>query len=188
MKNTYEIWIFNFNSTILVNFSIFINLIFLYIFKLIIKLIMPLSWFDLGSTLKLWTSPFYGSMNGSGFKTMFILCQREIKKHWVVLRARPCMLHFRAVDHFILEGKRPWVSKYHNDCVRGKICFKEIVSNTRLDLNHSSFTHLVCEFLIIYRFLLIYIQYLFIALVYHIYLCYCLYLDLCVVPFALSQK
>ena len=52
MKNTYEIWIFNFNSTILVNFSIFINLIFLYIFKLIIKLIMPLSWFDLGLTLK----------------------------------------------------------------------------------------------------------------------------------------
>ena len=31
------------------------------------------------------------------------------------------------------------------------------MSNTRLDLNHSSFTYLICEFLIIYRFLLIYI-------------------------------
>ena len=37
-------------------------------------------------------------------------------------------------------------------CVRGEICFKEIVSNTRPDLNHLSFTHLVCELLIIYRF------------------------------------
>ena len=37
-------------------------------------------------------------------------------------------------------------------CVRGEICFKEIVSNTRPDLNHLSFTHLVCELLIICRF------------------------------------
>ena len=40
--------------------------------------------------------------------------------------------------------------------VRGEICFKEIVSNTRLDLYYSSFMHLVCEFLIICKFLLIY--------------------------------
>ena len=40
--------------------------------------------------------------------------------------------------------------------IRGEICFKEIVSNTRLDLNHSSFTHLACEFLIICKYLLIY--------------------------------
>ena len=66
------------------------------------------------------------------------------------------MLHFRAVDHFILGGRRSWVSKHHGDCVRGEICFKEIMSNTRLDLNHLSFTHLVCKFLINCRFLLIY--------------------------------
>ena len=40
-------------------------------------------------------------------------------------------------------------------CVRGEICFKEIVSNTRLDLVYSSFTHMGCEFIIIWRFLLI---------------------------------
>ena len=118
----------------------------------------------------------------------FILCQREWKRHWVVRRAWLCVLRFRAVDHFILEGKRPWVSKHHNDCVRGEICFKEVVSNTRLDLNHPSFTHLVYEFLITCKFLLKYIQCLFITFAYHIYLCYCLYLDLYVVPFALSQK
>ena len=82
----------------------------------------------------------------------FILCQRERKRHWVVRKARPCELCFRAVDHFILGGRRPWVSKHHSDCIRGEICFKEIVSNTRLNLNHSFFTHLVYEFLIICRF------------------------------------
>ena len=118
----------------------------------------------------------------------FILCQRERKRHWVVRKARPCVLRFHVADHFILGGRHLWVSKHHSDCVRGEICFKEIVLNTRLDLNDSSFMHLVCEFLTICRFLLKYIQYLFIALVYHIYLYYCLYLDLCVVPFTLSQK
>jgi len=53
--------------------------------------------------------------------------------------------------------------------VRGEIYFKEIVSNTRIDLYHSSFTHLVCEFLIslqiysyiyIYRYISIYCFYL----------------------------
>ena len=87
---------------------------------------------------------------------IFILCQRERKRHWGLRKARPCVLCFRAVDHFILEGRRSWVSKHHNDCVRGEICFKKIVSNTRLDLNHLSFTRLVCEFLIICKFLLIY--------------------------------
>ena len=69
-----------------------------------------------------------------------------------------------------------------------KIYFKEIMSKTRLDLNCSSFTYLVCEFLVIYRFLFIYIQYLFIAFTYHIYLCYCLFLGLCIISFTLSQK
>ena len=116
------------------------------------------------------------------------LCQREKKRHWVVCRTRPCVLRFRAIDHFILGSRHPWVSKHHNDCVRGEICFKEIVSNTRLDLNHSFFTHLVYEFLIICRFLLICIQYLFIVFVYYINLCYYLYLDLYIVHFALVQK
>ena len=90
----------------------------------------------------------------------FILCQREKKRHWIVHRAWLCVIRFRAVDHFILGGRRPWVSKHRSDYVRGKICFKEIVLNTKLDLNHPSFMHLVYEF------------------VYHIYLCYCLYLNL----------
>ena len=86
----------------------------------------------------------------------FILYQRERKRHWVVRRAWPCVFRFCAVDHFILRDKRLWVSKHHSNCVWGKIYFKYIVSNIRLDLNHSSFTHLVCEFLIICKFLLIY--------------------------------
>ena len=86
----------------------------------------------------------------------FILCQRERKRHWEVHRARSCVLRFYTIDHFILEGRHPWVSKHHNNCVWGKIYFKEIVSNIRFDLNHSSFTHLVCEFLMICKFLLIY--------------------------------
>ena len=49
------------------------------------------------------------------------------------------MLRFRDVDHFILGSSRPQFSKHHSDCVRGEICFKEIESNTRLDLNCSSF-------------------------------------------------
>ena len=46
---------------------------------------------------------------------------------------------FSCWKSFILGGRRPWVSKHHSDCVRGEICFKEIVSNTRFDLNCSSF-------------------------------------------------
>ena len=72
------------------------------------------------------------------------------------------MLRFHVVDHFILGGRWPLVSKHHSDCVKGEICLKEIVSNTRLDLNHLFFTHLVCEFLIICRFLLIYIYLIFV--------------------------
>ena len=45
---------------------------------------------------------------------------------------------------------------YHKNLMNHYIRFKEIVSNTKLDLNHPSFMHLVCEFLIICRFLLIY--------------------------------
>ena len=47
-----KIWVFSFNWTILVNFYIFTNLIFLYIFKIIVKLIMTSSWFDFGLTSK----------------------------------------------------------------------------------------------------------------------------------------
>ena len=118
----------------------------------------------------------------------FILCQRERKRHWVVRITRPCVFRFCAVNHFILWSRRPWVSKHHSDCVRSEIYFKEIVLNTRLDLNHSFFLNLVCEFLIICKFLLIYIKYLFITFTYHIYLCYCLFLDLCIIHFILSQK
>ena len=50
---------------------------FLYIFKIIIKLIMTSSRFDPGSTSvrpqKPWTSSFYGSMNGPGLKTLPIM-------------------------------------------------------------------------------------------------------------------
>ena len=98
----------------------------------------------------------------------FILCQRERKRHWVVRRARPCELCFCVVDHFILGGRRPWVSKHHSDCMRVEICFKEIVSNTRLNLNHSFFMHLVYEFLIICRFFFLKVQISF--YIYSIYL------------------
>ena len=100
---------------------------------------------------------------------VFILCQRERKRHWVIHKARPCVFHFCVVDHFILGGRHLWALKHHSDCVRGEICFKEIVSNTRLNLNHPFFTHLVCEFLIIYKFLYIYIYSVF---VYYSYLSY----------------
>ena len=57
--------------------------------------------------------------------------------------------------------------------------------NTRLNLNHLSFTHLICEFLIICGFLLLYIQYLFITFACYIYL---LLIFRYVVSFALLQK
>ena len=80
------------------------------------------------------------------FWAFSFLCQKERKKHWVVRRARLCVLCLRTVNHFILKGRCLWVSKYHSDCVRGEICFTEIMSNTRLHPNHSSFTHLIGEF------------------------------------------
>ena len=120
------------------------------------------------------------------------LCQREREKHWVVRRARPCVLRFRAVDHFILGGKHPRVSKHHSDCVKGEICFKEIVSNTRLDLNYSSFHAFglwVFNYLQISSHIYIYIYSVFVYCSCLLYLfVFFLYLDLCVVPFALSQK
>ena len=80
------------------------------------------------------------------------LSQRERKRHRVVCRVRtlcacsPCCRSF-----YDVRG-----SQSTTNCVRGEICFKKIVSNTRLDLIHSSFMQLVCEFLIICKFLLIY--------------------------------
>ena len=73
---------------------------------------------------------------------------------------------------FVLQIILYWEVDVHEsqstiDCVRSNICFKEIVSNTKLDLNHLSFVHLVCEFLIICRFLLIYTYTIFIY-------CFCL--------------
>ena len=97
------------------------------------------------------------------------------------------MLFLRTINHFILEAYI-YKSQRIKDCVRGEICFKEIVSNTRLNLNHPSFTDLGYEFLIICKFLLICIQYLFIVFVYYINLCYYLYLDLSIVHFALLRK
>ena len=94
------------------------------------------------------------------------------------------MFCFRDVYHFILEGRRLCVSKHHNDYVRDEIYFKEIVSNTRLDLNHLSFTYLVYEFLIIYKFLLtytvsiyyFYLSHLFVLLFIFRHVCYSFYL------------
>ena len=40
------------NTLILANFSIFTNLMYLFLFKIIIKLIITSSWFNLNSTLK----------------------------------------------------------------------------------------------------------------------------------------
>ena len=80
------------------------------------------------------------------FWAFSFLCQKERKKHWVVRRARLCVLCLRTVNHFIMKGICLWVSKHHSDCVRGEICFTEIMSNTRLNPNHSSFTYLICEF------------------------------------------
>ena len=106
---------------------------------------------------------------------------RERKKHKVVCRKRTLCFFF--VLWIILSQEADVrESQSTTNCVRGKIYFKEIVSNTRLDLNCLSFTHLVCKLLIICRFLLIYIQYLFVVFAYHIYLYYCLYLDLYAVP------
>ena len=55
---------------------------FLYIFKIIIKLIITSSRFDPSSTSvrpqNPWTSPFYGSMNGPGLKTL--LNRSDLKK------------------------------------------------------------------------------------------------------------
>ena len=54
------------------------NLIPLFLFLLIIKLIMTSLQFDPSSTSvrpqKPWTSLFYGSMNGPGLKTLVFVC------------------------------------------------------------------------------------------------------------------
>ena len=97
------------------------------------------------------------------------MCQRERNMHWVVRRARPCMLRFCAVDYFILRGRRPWVSKHHSDCVRSEICFKEIVSNTRLDLNCLSF-HAFSMWVFNYLHISIYIYSVFINCIYLLHL------------------
>ena len=82
------------------------------------------------------------------------LSQRERKKHSIVRRART-LCAFSPCCRSFYSRRQTFVS-LKAGCVRGKICFKEIVSNTRLDLIHSSFTHLVCQFIIIWRFLFIY--------------------------------
>ena len=65
---------------------------FLYIFKIIIKLIMTSSRFDPGSTSvrpqNPWTSPFYGSMNGPGLKTLM-----TTSCHVISLRQCPTSAH-----------------------------------------------------------------------------------------------
>ena len=63
-------------------------------------------------------------------------------------------LHFFFVlQIFLSQEVDVYQSQNTTICVRVEIYFKEIVSNTRLDLNHLSFTHLVCKLLIICRFL-----------------------------------
>ena len=103
-------------------------------------------------------------------------CIRERKKHSIVRRAQtlcassPCCRLFYSRRQISVSLKA--------GCVRRKICFKEIVLNTRLDLIHSSFTHLVCQFIIIWRFFFyiysIYLLFLPITSIYviaYIYIC-----------------
>ena len=86
------------------------------------------------------------------------LSQKEKKKHSIVRRARtlcassPCCRSF--------YSRRQSMS-LKVGCVRRKIYFKEIVSNTRLDLIHSFFTHLICKFLIILQISFIYAIYIY---------------------------
>ena len=114
----------------------------------------------------------------------FILCQRERERYWVVHRARPCVLRFRAEDHFILGGRHSRVSKHHSESVRSEICFKEIVSNTRLDLNCSSF-HAFGLWVFNCLQISIYIYSVFINCIYLSHL-FVLFLILCIVLFTLS--
>ena len=60
---------------------------------------------------------------------------------------------FFVLQIFLSQEADVYQSQNTTICVRVEIYFKEIVSNTRLDLNHLSFTHLVCKLLIICRFL-----------------------------------
>jgi len=63
--------------------------------------------------------------------------------------------------------------------VSGEICFKKILSNTRLDLNHSFFVHLICEFLIICRFLLIYLAYFYCFCLLHLFVLLLIIISIC---------
>ena len=82
----FEIEIFIFNWIILVNLILFINLIFLYIKIIIIKLIMKSSRFDSSSSSvrpqKLWTSPFYSSMNSPSLKTLLPVWLLDWVNRW----------------------------------------------------------------------------------------------------------
>ena len=89
------------------------------------------------------------------------------------------MFRFRTRDHFILGGRRLWVSKHHSDCVRGEICFKEIVSNTRLDLNHSSFSIWSVNFLIICKFFFIYTVSIYCVCLSHLFVLLLIFKSIC---------
>ena len=72
-----------------------------------------------------------------------------------------------------------WEANVHEsqsitDYVRGEICFKEIMLNIRLDLYHSPFTHLVCEFLIILQIFFY---------IYSIYLLFLSIISICVITY-----
>ena len=72
-----EIYLSIFNWTILINFSICTNLIYLFIFLINYDVIMVQLWFDLGLISKILILPFYSLLSGSGLK---------ITVRWILLR------------------------------------------------------------------------------------------------------
>ena len=135
--------------------GLLLQIIIFYYFNFLSQLVKARIIFHSPSFIKMLL--FHKTLQVRIFLCIHFMSKRERKRHWVFRRVRPCVLRFHAVNYFILRDIRLWVSKHHSNCVRGEIYFKEILSNTRLDLNHSFFTHLIYEFLIICRFQLIYI-------------------------------
>ena len=72
-----EIYLSIFNWTILINFSICTNLIYLFIFSINYDVIMVQLWFDLGLISKILILPFYSLLSSSGLK---------ITIRWILLR------------------------------------------------------------------------------------------------------
>ena len=98
-------------------FFICSKLIYLFIFKIIIKLIMTSSRFDPSSTSvrpqKPWTSLFYGSMNGPGLKTL----HTRVQVFYTFNKIGRDYAETRVQVFYLCSHNRPWHQRQNRPIV-----------------------------------------------------------------------